>query len=322
VKTKGILVAIILVVVLISSTAGCIIGGQSKAKVLVDALHNGMKNDTSSNLKAWRETEIDKDTIRVMFTKENATSTTYYDLTVKWFHTATDATKFVDSINQGYMLTNSADSSSFGSNSAYSLITGHKPTNADTYMKIDSIIPAKVSMIFQMDELVMYGPVTIITSGSSQSQSNQKPISSAPAGNQTLNTIVEEYHDVLAESSTAMPTWKVTWIDANTVKIDVAIEQYNASAHTTSHANANYTIKRFNSINDATNYLNSQTSGYNLASTTSPNDSAYIRATGHKPSTYERWIKINENRDDYADVSSVTQTDNFVASLHEIAYTG
>jgi len=119
-----------------------------------------------------------------------------------------------------------------------------------------------------------------------------------------------------------MPTWKVTWIDANTVKVDVAIEQYNASAHATTHGNANYTIKRFNAVNDATNYLNSQVNGYKLDSTASPNDSAYIRATAHKPSIYERWMKINENRRDYVDVSSVTQTDNFVISLHDIAYTG
>lgn len=161
-KTKGVLVAIILVVGPISSTAGCIIG-QSKMKAFVDAFHEGMKNDNGSTLKTWRETEIDKDTIRVMFTKENATSSIYYDLTVKCFQAATDATKFVDSINQGYILTNSADSSSFGSSSFYSSITGHSPTRADTYIRLDSIIPPKVSMIFQVDEFVMYGPGTSTT---------------------------------------------------------------------------------------------------------------------------------------------------------------
>jgi len=162
---------------------------------------------------------------------------------------------------------------------------------------------------------------SVIVSGCT-SQSNQTSTSTATAVNQTLNTMVEKLHDMLAESSTAMTAWKVTWIDANSVKVDVAIEQYNASADATTHLNANYTIKRFNTVNDATNYLNSQVSSYKLDSTASPNDSAYSRATGHKPSTYERWIKINENRRDYAEVSSVTQTDNFVISLHEIAYTG
>ena len=162
---------------------------------------------------------------------------------------------------------------------------------------------------------------SVIVSGCT-SQSNQTSTSTATALNQTLNTMVEKLHDMLAESSTAMTAWKVTWIDANSVKVDVAIEQYNASADATTHLNANYTIKRFNTVNDATNYLNSQVSSYKLDSTASPNDSAYSRATGHKPSTYERWIKINENRRDYAEVSSVTQTDNFVISLHETTYTG
>jgi len=163
VKTKEVLVAIILVIIIISSTAGCIIGGQSKIQAFVDAFHEGMKNDTSSTLKTWRETEIDKDTIRVMFTKANATNSFYYDLTVKCFKTEADATKFVDSINQGYTLMNSADSSSFGSNSPYSSITGHNPTRADTYGRVDSIIPVKISMIFQADEFVMYGPVSSTT---------------------------------------------------------------------------------------------------------------------------------------------------------------
>jgi thiol-disulfide isomerase/thioredoxin len=164
VKTKGVLVAIILVIILISSTAGCIIGGKNKVKAFVDAFHEGMKNDNSSTLKTWRETDVDKDTIRVMFTKENATSSIYYDLTIKCFQTATNATKFVDSINQGYMLTNSTESSSFANNSIYSLITGYNPIREDTYMRIDSIIPVKVSMIFQIGEIVMYGPGTIVTS--------------------------------------------------------------------------------------------------------------------------------------------------------------
>lgn len=160
------------------------------------------------------------------------------------------------------------------------------------------------------------------TSTSTTSAVNQTSTSAATAVNQTLNTMVEKAHDILAENSTAVPFWKVTWIDANTVKVDATIEQYNASADATTHGNANYTIKRFNTVSDAANYLKSRVSGYKLYSSASPNDSAYIRATGHKPSTYELWMKINENRRDYVDLSSVTQTDHFVISLHEIEYTG
>jgi PBP1b-binding outer membrane lipoprotein LpoB len=56
------------------------------------------------------------------------------------------------------------------------------------------------------------------------SQSNQTSTSTVAAVNQTstitattvdqmLNTMVEKLHDILAESSTAMTAWKVTWID-------------------------------------------------------------------------------------------------------------
>ena len=138
-KINGVLVVIILVVVLISSTAGCIIGGQNKIKAFVDAFHKEMKNDDSTTLKAWRETEVDKDTIRVRCKKENATGSFYgdqsYDLAVKCFQTVTDATNFVDSLSQDYkLMANTEGSSSFASNSAYSSIIGHAPTSADLYI--------------------------------------------------------------------------------------------------------------------------------------------------------------------------------------------
>ncbi len=115
-----------------------------------------------------------------MFTKENATSTVYYDFIVKCFQTASDATKLVDSINQGYMLTDSVDSSSRTNNSVYSSIMGHEPTRADTYMRIDSIIPPKASMIFQVDEFVMYGPGTVVTSSQSSQQTATPVIPASP----------------------------------------------------------------------------------------------------------------------------------------------
>jgi len=161
------------------------------------------------------------------------------------------------------------------------------------------------------------------TNTTANATTNQTATSTTATSNQTLETMVEKLHDIIAENSTAIKAWKITWTDANTVRIDYAADRYNASENnTTVHTNGEYTIKQFDTVNDAITYLNSQVSGYKLDLTVPPNDSAYIRATGHKPSTYERWMKINENRRDYADVSSVTQTDNFVISLHEIAYTG
>jgi len=173
---REVVVTIILVTILISSAAGCIIGGQSKVKAFVNVFHEGMKNDNSGTLKAWRESEIDKDTIRVRFTKDNATGSFYgdqsYDLAIKCFQKVTDATNFVDSISQDYpLVANALESSSFASNkaylagnSAYLSVVGHAPTSDDTYMRFDSTHPfrQKVSMICQMDEFVIYGLQTIV----------------------------------------------------------------------------------------------------------------------------------------------------------------
>jgi len=149
---------------------------------------------------------------------------------------------------------------------------------------------------------------------------NQTATSTTATSNQTLKTMVETLHDIIAENSTAIKAWKITWIDANTVRIDYATDRYNASENTTVHTNGDYTIKQFDTVNDAATYLDSQVSGYKLDLTVPPNDSTYIRAIGHEPSTYERWTKINELRSDHYDVNAIVQSDNFIISLNEVAY--
>ena len=111
--------------------------------------------------------------------------------------------------------------------------------------------------------------------------------------------------------------WKVTWIDADKVKIDFTVE------NSTEHVKANETIQRFNTTNDATNYLNSRVNGYQLESMTPPNDSAYAGTMGHNPSVHEYWTKISEGSafsdtgyipQGYSYIGYVLQADNFVMS--------
>ena len=159
------------------------------------------------------------------------------------------------------------------------------------------------------------------TNATTNATTNQTATSTTATSNQTLETMVEKLHDIIAENSTAIKAWKITWTDANTVRIDYATDRYNASENnTTVHTNGEYTIKQFDTVNDAITYLNSQVSGYKLDLTVPPNDSAYIRAIGHEPSTYERWMKINELRSDHYDVNAIIQSDNFIISLNEVAY--
>ncbi len=148
------------------------------------------------------------------------------------------------------------------------------------------------------------------------SSSNQNATSPTPTPNQTLKTMVEKLRNKDSETMT-INAWKVTWIDANKVRIAFTAE------NATEHVSANETISRFNITNDATNYLNSQVSGYQLESMTPPNDSAYARTMGHNPSVYEYWTKINEGSaysetgyilQGYSYTGYILQADNFVMS--------
>jgi outer membrane murein-binding lipoprotein Lpp len=148
------------------------------------------------------------------------------------------------------------------------------------------------------------------------SSSNQNATSPTPTPNQTLKTMVEELRNKDSETMT-INAWKVSWIDANKVRIDFTAE------NATEHVSTNETIRRFNTTNDATNYLTSQVGGYQLESTIPPNDSAYARTTGHNPSVYEYWTKINESSgfsdtgyilQGYSYTSYILQADTFVMS--------
>jgi hypothetical protein len=158
--------------------------------------------------------------------------------------------------------------------------------------------------------------LTLVFTAGCISSSNQNATSPTPTPNQTLKTMVEKLHDKDSETMT-VNAWKVTWIDANKVGIDFTAE------NATEHVSANETIRRFNTTDDAINYLNSQIGGYQLESMTPPNDSAYARTTGRNPSVYEYWTKINEGSaysetgyilQGYSYMGYILQADNFVMS--------
>jgi len=158
--------------------------------------------------------------------------------------------------------------------------------------------------------------LTSVFAAGCMSSSNQTATSPTPTRNQTLKTMVEKLHDKDSETMT-VTAWKVTWIDADKVRIDFIAE------NSTERVNANETIQRFNATNDAANYLSSHVSGYQLESMTPPNDSAYARTAGHNPSVYEYWTKINEESafsdtgyipQGYSYTGYILQADKFVMS--------
>ena len=160
---------------------------------------------------------------------------------------------------------------------------------------------------------------SVFVSGCTLPSSNPTAPSTEAAANKTVKTVVDKLHDILVENTTSIKAWKVTWVDANTVRIDAAADIYNVSENTTTHLNYNYTIERFNTVNDATNYLNAHNNDYKLDSTTPANDGAYVRATGHKASTFEYWVKTTTETSNYLNQSIIAQHDNLIFSLNLIA---
>jgi hypothetical protein len=155
----------IVVVILISIVAvfasGCIsditdVINPPKVKTFADLMHKTVE-DTAS----WKQTQIDKDTVRVRFYRPTNDSKylNYYDLTIKQFKTTDDAAKFVNSINQGY-IPGYLKAWNIDVINIYSKTTGHKPTIKDSYVSVVSVIPGSGKVIFHTDELVLYGTFT------------------------------------------------------------------------------------------------------------------------------------------------------------------
>lgn len=151
----------ILVSIVAVLASGCIsditdVINPPKVNTFADLMHQNVENTAS-----WKQNQIDKDTIRVRFYRpSNGTKyLNYYDLTIKQFKTTDDATKYVDNINQGY-IPGYLKAWNIDVANIYNRTTGHKPTIKDSYVSVVSVIPGSGKVIFQTDELVLYGTLT------------------------------------------------------------------------------------------------------------------------------------------------------------------
>ena len=140
--------------------------------------------------------------------------------------------------------------------------------------------------------------------------------SSTPSKNQTFKAIIDEYYNINAENET-INAWKSVWTNSNTVKLDITTE--NTSNNRIKYTNE--TLTWFKTVDDATNFVNTQVDGsYKLFSSASPQDTAYSRVTGHTPSTYVKYVKTNEQRVEYSDVSFIAQSDYLVEIGEIVTY--
>lgn len=155
----------ILISIIIVLASGCIsditdVINPPKVNKFADLMHKTVENNVS-----WKEKNVDKDTVRVQFYRpaKNSKYLNYYNLTIKQFKTMDDATKYVNSINRGY-IHGRLKAWNVDITDIYVKTTGHEPTVDNSYVSVISALPGLGKVIFQTDEFVLYGTLTSSTS--------------------------------------------------------------------------------------------------------------------------------------------------------------
>ncbi len=113
------------------------------------------------------------------------------------------------------------------------------------------------------------------------------PSSSAPLDSQ-LAQYMEVFNQTFKESHpTNFTAYRVMWNNSTAVQIQDAFTYHPPNSNTTNMTyNETATIIKFSSVDDASKYVNSHTSGYRLTSATYHQNGSYQRVTGHAPTVY------------------------------------
>lgn len=148
-------------------------------------------------------------------------------------------------------------------------------------------------------------------SANNKNETNQsQQASSGVNQDQTLKLMLAKIREVPAATTGSLQSWNENWTDANTVKV---IEVSGDPSNDTTMVFSNFTLLRFSTVDDASKFVKSQTTGYKLDPTGPPDNGPYNEATGHKPSTYAAYFKSSQVPIGQPTTTSyVIQTDNIV----------
>lgn len=331
------IITVLLLVVASISIAGCAVNipglSQSHLQAFVNAWHDNVNAKTGPyvTISSWQETPEGTDTIRVRYvtynSSSNATITT--DIRIKEFKQTGDATSFVNDMNEGYATTTS---SFFGTNSTdnsvYTKTMGHNPAKTEAYMRFDSLIPPKGSVILQMDEFVIYGSVITLSGTSSSSTPSTSPASTPnstaiPNHNIRLQNFLDSFHQMLATSSNeSLDRWDVTWLTDSSVRLQMATsnEILIINPPKKAYFTDDWTITIFPSTEAATAYVNSIKNGYQGGITTCPlsSNGGYedLIIQGHPPTLCASYTQSIPDTRYHA--KSINQYDDVVIVKEEI----
>jgi uncharacterized surface protein with fasciclin (FAS1) repeats len=181
-----VLVTVILLLVTAASAAGCAVSipgvSQSHVQAYVNAMHDNISATADQQLKSWQEIQEDSNTIRLRYDIYNNTDsmTSTMDLKVKEFQSTSDATNFVNGMNEGYANVVTSNGMAATNNNAYKQAMGHDPGKIAAYVTIDSIIPPKARLIVQTDEFVVYGSGISISGGSVSATPSAPTLAATP----------------------------------------------------------------------------------------------------------------------------------------------
>jgi hypothetical protein len=311
-KKKVFLLSIILVTSIL--TAGCTSLSQSHVQAFVNALHDNLSSN--SQLTSWQEIPEGSDTIRVKYDIFNGSNsvvpTTTFDYRIKEFQTTSEATNFVNSMNEGYATT----SKGFDSD-VYAKVMGHSPGKTDAYMAVDSMIPPKARIIMQMDEFVVYGSATGSMFSTTSAASETPTVSVAPNSQHNAileNVVAERKREMGNLSGWKLSKWGVTW-EGNDRVVLSSIQTGTAKENLGESWSITETLMAFSSTQVATDYLNRfDKSSYVLVTTDmskSTNNFYFIPALSN-PNIFQEWGRSAYNNHNNYEFSIILQYDNIL----------
>jgi len=180
-QLKPITAIVVLLLVLPSlSVAGCTVSNPLTGQVpqvqqYADAFHKNQQDQLgpNENITVWKQNENGSNAMRLQWTVVNSTTsgfyqngtTASYSVNVKQFASTGEATKFYDNVSFGYSSSADVNATSIKpEGNIYKQVTGKDVTVANAAFKIDSFtfVTAQMSLIFQQNEFVVWGTVTVM----------------------------------------------------------------------------------------------------------------------------------------------------------------
>ena len=124
-----------------------------------------------------------------------------------------------------------------------------------------------------------------------------------------LENFLSSYQNAIQKNFT-IKAWEVTWKNSTTADVETALQ--NKTSGSTTSGQLEFIV--LPSTDAATSYVNSQKSGYSLASTVYTPGGTYQQAAGHAPSVYKDYERYGGDSLYNVTAYRIEQADNMVVT--------